>query len=673
MKKIVLILLSVLILFPASLKSQTEIVYAQPGQPVFLEIGWTGENHGAIQWQESIDEGETWSDINGATFPTYTFTTRKSETWFRAEISIDNCDPVYVTRQVKAFNFDVALTYIDYSSAEFLISNFAPNGAEIEEYGFCYALSTMNTLDYREMQQVKLTDPLPSGNPFSLICPNLLPGTSYNIRLYFKTTDGSTLYGPVKTAKTMSGIKWTSEDWIITPTSISVRFEMVRNTSTESLPTMTFLFGSDSENLQAGTCTHIGSGKYASRTLTGLTPNTNYIAQIEAWVSGEKQVLIKQVKTLPDYSSVIVDQTTTPAKHILLWDTQKTLHPISPVDMQTEYPRIVRVDEKKLLCVYHAGNYSDYWKNIYLQKSYDNGMTWAEPVCLMDKDRSQLGENYWRFCNPELCKLRNGWILMSFIGNGNPETNENCQVMVMCSKDGGDTWSPPVIVGRGRTWEPMIVQLPNDELELFVSSEAQWYQQVSPMPQEILFSRSTDNGENWTEWKRACYSPDRRDGMPVATVMQGNKGILFAIEVVNDGGWGSPSLVKRPLDGEWETTPWNNADTDRRWHITLSTHGGAPYLIQLPSGEMVVSAHINGRNGNWQTSYPQIAIGDNNGKNFVTQTPISNLPNNEGLYYNSLFLKDDQTVWLVMTHAYFDGSTRIKGEIVYLEGKIVEK
>ena len=61
---------------------------------------------------------------------------------------------------------------------------------------------------------------------------------------------------------------------------------------------------------------------------------------------------------------------------------------------------------------------------------------------------------------------------MQFIGNANPETNPNCQVFVSISKDNGNTWGDPITVGRGRCWEPQIVQLPGGELELLVSSEA---------------------------------------------------------------------------------------------------------------------------------------------------------------------------------------------------------
>ena len=353
-----------------------------------------------------------------------------------------------------------------------------------------------------------------------------------------------------------------------------------------------------------------------------------------------------------------------------MWNT--TLKQISPVGLKTEYPRIIRVNADTLLCAYHGGA-NDFWVNIYLQKSYDNGVSWTNPTILLDKENSTLGQSYWRFTNPEMIKLKNGWIIMSVTANGNPETNNNCHVMVMVSKDGGETWGDPTIMGRGRTWEPMIVQLPNGELELYVSSEAQWWGLSGTVNQEILYARSTDNGETWTELKRASYSPDRRDGMPVAIVMKGNKGVLFSIEIVNDNGWGSPTFVRRALNEEWDATPWDNVNTAKRWDVPMNAYGGAPYTVQLPTGEIIVTAHANGRSV-WQTSYPRIVIADSNGKLFSTPTiPITNLPALQGLYYNSLFLKDANTIWLVMTNALYaaDGTTRLKGEIKYIEGKIV--
>jgi len=665
--------LFIFLLYSITSSSQSTTSYGKNGAKVNLEINWTANNYGTIQWQMSTDQGVTWTDVAGATSPSYAFTL-SGDALYRARVDAQEaCDPFFLVREIKAVNFAVDLSTLSSTSIEFDLSNVDLKDAEIVEYGFCYNLSVLNTRNYTEMQRVSIKEPMPLGNAFSMVCNGLTPNTSYTIRSYFKTADGSLLFGPGKIATTLPGLLWSSENWQITKTVIAARFEINGYTTTMGNPNLKFRFGPDANNLTERAWTNTGNYKCVSNLISGLTPNTTYLAQVEAVIDGETQTITKQIKTLPDYSSVPVSQTVPPISHTIKWDATKTLHQISPAGLQTEYPRMLRVNNDTLICCYHGGSGNDYWVNIYIQKSFDNGQTWTAPIKLMDKENSTLGRNYWRFTNPELVKLRNGWIILSFTANGNPETNENCHVMVVTSKDNGETWGDPVIVGRGRTWEPMIVQLPNDELELFVSSEAQWWQSSNLGYQEILYARSTDNGQTWTAFKRASYSPERRDGMPCAIVMQGNRGILFSIEIVNDGGWGSPSLVRRALKDEWPTTPWNNADTNTRWHVNLNAHGGAPYILQLPTGEILVMAHVNGR-AVWQTSYPRLAIGDVNGKNFTNiMTPLPNLPSSQGAYYNSLFLKDNDTVWLMVTHSLYNGTTRMKGEIKYLEGKIVAK
>ena len=162
--------------------------------------------------------------------------------------------------------------------------------------------------------------------------------------------------------------------------------------------------------------------------------------------------------------------------------------------------------------------------------------------------------------------------------------------------------------------------------------------------------------------------------MPVAVVQQGNKGVLFVIECVN--GSPSPSVIHRNLDDEWDQADWDRVEDSERWGTPIRG-GGAPYCIQLPTGEIVVTAHANQTGIVWQTSRPHIYIGDNTGHNFkygrIPLTGDTPLPSGTGAYYNSLFLKDNDTVWLLITKAKYSGSTRENSAIMYLEGKIVAK
>jgi len=646
-----------------------DTMYVRSGATVTLQIDWNADNYGTIQWQKSIDKGSSWTNISGATTPSYDCSPSEI-TLYRAKITSQaQCEPTYITKAMKIITFTSAITKLNSNSVEFSLTNVDFRGAKVIEWGFCYNISKLNTRVIHDVYKHKQTGSMPAEKDFKMVCDGLQPATAYYIRNYFKLEDGTVIYGPQKSATTASGIKWSAENWTLTKNTAVVRFDLV-GYSGATTPEMTLKVGTSMGILNTVSVNSLGGFKYSSALLNSLTPNTSYVAQVEVKLNDSVHVFNKTFKTLSDYSSFTVDNTSSGIKHRIMWNT--TLKQISPVGLKTEYPRVLRVNTNTLLCAYHGGA-NDFWVNIYLQKSYDNGVSWTKPTILLDKESSTFGQAYWRFTNPEMIKLKNGWIVMSVTANGNPETNNNCHVMVMVSKDGGETWGDPTIMGRGRTWEPMIVQLPNGELELYVSSEAQWWGLSGTVNQEILYARSTDNGETWTELKRASYSPDRRDGMPVGIVMKGNKGVLFSIEIVNDNGWGSPTFVKRALNEEWDATPWNNVNTAKRWDVPMNAYGGAPYTVQLPTGEIIITAHADGRSV-WQTSYPRIVIADSNGKIFSTPTiPITNLPALQGLYYNSLFLKDANTIWLVMTNALYaaDGTTRLKGEIKYIEGKIV--
>ncbi len=211
-----------------------------------------------------------------------------------------------------------------------------------------------------------------------------------------------------------------------------------------------------------------------------------------------------------------------------------------------------------------------------------------------------------------------------------------------------------------------MVELPNGEIELFYSSEARWWPN-EPIYQEIMQIYSTDKGYSWSQPRTVAYYPYKRDGMPVPLLLQGNKGVVFAIETVNSTV--SPFIVKRDLASPWILTTSNFTSSPWRWVVSnFSGHGGAPYLLQLPTGEVVLSAHIY-RGGDWhQNNYMQVMIGDNNAKNFSQlTTPWGALPLNQSAVNNSLFLKDQETIVAVSCRMFPDGS----GGIYWLEGKIL--
>lgn len=650
--------------------AERTVSYARSNQAVTLQLAWDKSNYGTIEWQNSSDNGQTWTTVPGATSKSYTFRLRGTAL-YRALIHGDeSCPPAADEREIRPVSFKAEATNVTGHSVDFNITSPDFSDAEIVEYGYSAAMNGTGRV-YTTAARTPVGKSLPEGDSFTITCANLRPATAYSLRPYFITSDGSIIYGSSNTITTKAGVAWDNEGWTIEKSSLVVPFSVIGATSDA---TPEFWLGRDKNSLKKYRVNGGTDGHYHSQSIGSLEPGTEYIAVVKASVNGETLEIEKRVRTLTDYSTYTVDETVKPVSHVVEWDRTRTLRNLTPENLQVEYPRMCRVDDNTILFAYHGGA-SDYWQNTYLRRSTDNGQTWSDPITIYQIGNSFLGSGYWRICNPEMTRLQNGWIILTVVANGNPETNNNCKVLACLSKDGGQTWGDPMIVGRGRTWEPMVVQLPGGDLELLVSSEAAWYEGTGAQLQEIVSARSTDNGETWTSFKRASFKPGARDGMPVAVVMQGNKGVLFIEESVNGGI--SPSLVHRPLDGSWDTADWDGVEDSNRWNTSLNRYAGAPYMIQLATGEFLMMAHTSQTGDVWQTCRPQVVMADNTGHGFkYLREPLSGnnpLPAGTGAYYNSFFQLDDETVWLLITRADYNGSTRNSSDIMLLEGKIVAK
>lgn len=505
--------------------------YARANQNVTFTLDWSGNNYGNIQWQSSADDGASWTDIAGATSPTLTFKADKPGL-YRVVVDGDPaCHPIIDERQLQlvAINSTLLTNGSDYIEIEVDASELADAG--VVEYGFTAAMAGVGR-NYTILPRHKVGSALPSPDGrFDMKCSGLQPAQQYSVRPYFVTADGSVVFGAGKAATTLAGLRFDTEDWLIEKTLVQVPFSTPGCTTATQVK---FSLGKDTFSLKAYDVECLGDGKYRSQLINGLNPGTQYLAQIEATIDGQTSILEKTVTTWGDYSGYVADNTVKPVSHVVEWDKDNLIC-LTPEANQVEYPRMCRVDENKILLTYHGGA-SDHWQNSYLRKSYDNGRSWTDPVEIYRTGDTFLGSGYHRICNPEMTRLANGWIILTVVANGNPENNNTCKVLACISQDGGETWGDPFVVGRGRTWEPQVIQLPGGELELLVSSEAYWWDnQRNNLFQEILSTRSTDNGLTWTTYKRASYKPGARDGMPVAVVMQDNKGVLFIEESVNGG------------------------------------------------------------------------------------------------------------------------------------------
>lgn len=315
----------------------------------------------------------------------------------------------------------------------------------------------------------------------------------------------------------------------------------------------------------------------------------------------------------------------------IVWNTKRAVHIADGT-----YARIIRLKSGALLCCYESRGRS------YVKRSTDEGQSWGNAVLVRQLTGSSAA-------NPELLQLRNGRIWLFF--NGRPRDGVQKFIIDACwSDDNGATWTPrlkPIFEagreGKVGCWEPAALQLPSGEIQLFFANEL-------PFPhnddQEITLLRSRDNGRSWSEPRRVCYRPGHRDGMPVPLRLQSGN-IVFSIE---DNGL-LPGNILQPAIISSSKAKWSGSvggDSPRRWSappFQPGVYGGAPYLVQLPSGETLLSCQSTegGRTEPQMTVY----IGDKNAANFGWKSVPVELPKNVAGNWNSLFVKNAETVTAV--------------------------
>jgi hypothetical protein len=354
----------------------------------------------------------------------------------------------------------------------------------------------------------------------------------------------------------------------------------------------------------------------------------------------------------------------------IAWD-YTTLKQLSPIHANySGYARMIKLHDGRLFCVYESDGATQ------AISSRDGGKQWSEPMILA------IPENNVSRAVPEVLQLHDQSILVSYNlrprGN-NADPAKRFAIQVIRSTDGGEHWSDPVEVYKAGfefkngCWEPAQIQLPSGEIQLYIANEAPYTQSDE---QEITMFRSADHGATWSVGETISFRSGHRDGMPVPLLLRNNKEIILVIE---DNGIEQeefkPVIIRTAVANSWSNAPvlasgaLREYAMDKSERIPGTKYGGAPYIRQLPSGEVILSYQGNERRKDfqWDRSDMIVAIGSTEGKNFNRKsTPfyISD-PSKTGLW-NSLCVENDSTVIaLSSTDAY--GKTAvwmIKGYIL---------
>lgn len=311
------------------------------------------------------------------------------------------------------------------------------------------------------------------------------------------------------------------------------------------------------------------------------------------------------------------------------------------------YGRMIRLQSGAILCCYEKNGAS------WVKTSRDEGRTWSNAVLVAKFD-------FGTAANPEILQLKNGEVLLFF--NLRPRDGKHVFAIGMArSRDNGARWEvqdkPLYEAGtafENGCWEPCARQLPSGEILLFFADEGPYDKSNE---QQISLMISRDNGSSWDKPRAFSFRKGHRDGMPVPLLLP-DGGVAVAIE---DNGLTpdkhfKPVIIYAPPDLDWNSAPVDG-NSPRRW-AAVSTwpdgvYAGAPYLIRLPNGAMLLS--VQSDEGRTDTPQMVVYIGDVNAKNFGSHSVPFFLSKGSKGQWNSLFAKNENTV-TALTSARINGT-----------------
>lgn len=340
----------------------------------------------------------------------------------------------------------------------------------------------------------------------------------------------------------------------------------------------------------------------------------------------------------------------------------------------SSYARFHRLDDGRIICTFERRGAS------MITFSEDEGKTWSEPQTVVESKNGVIA------AVPELIQLESGEILMAYNPrppDDNQDPSRRFAIKLKISRDGGSTWEHQADVyeggyqGTNSVAEPIMIQLDSGELQLYFANE---YRYPNTNDQDITMLRSFDKGETWEDEVIVSYRPGYRDGMPVPVILKNNGGIAMAIEDNGLSGDFKPVIVWSSMSDNW-TQGTVGADSPRRWRalakgsrLAPGDYGGGPYLVQLDNGSTILSFQSNkGRNGPWRESTMMMAIGNGSARFFHHVSEPFDVPKGRRALWNSLFVKDQQTITAVSTTTAFNTVNPDYQQVYAIDGHIISE
>lgn len=336
----------------------------------------------------------------------------------------------------------------------------------------------------------------------------------------------------------------------------------------------------------------------------------------------------------------------------IFWDTATKV----TVFPNGGYARMIQLQDGRLMAVTENGG-------IDISFSSNLGSTWSSQTKIVSNPAG-VPE-----CVPDLIQLADGTILVGYNPRPSAPYSEDRKfgIRLKRSTDNGVTWSDEIFVVdadydfSNGCWEPSFLQLPSGEVHLYYADEDPYR---SNNDQQISLCRSFDGGLTWSAPEKICYRQGWRDGMPSAVILQDGN-IAMAYE---DNGWAGfewnfvPSIAVCPLETNWHDY-WVDASSPNRWQarnynfVKSNIRGGAPYIRVLPWGETVLSHQGDIDNSGKYNMY--VYVGNEHAQDFKAACAPFSLGANEQAMWTSLAVIDTGIVVAVAP---------IKGRVEMMKG-----
>ncbi len=222
------------------------------------------------------------------------------------------------------------------------------------------------------------------------------------------------------------------------------------------------------------------------------------------------------------------------------------------------------------------------------------------------KGKIFTNDNSYYYATTDAALLSNGEILAvaSFRSTNDYRNNPlEAGLVIKRSSNNGNSWSEQVKIYQGVNWEPYLLEVSPGVLHCYFTDSSRTGIQAKDTGTAMIVS--TDYGKTWTPaYGQTPYYVIRskhtingktyfNDQMPSVIKLNESNELVAAVETTGGDNQYHISLAYSGEDGKWKYLNTDEAGpADRN---TRAFSGAAPYLVQFPSGETVLSYNSGGK------------------------------------------------------------------------------